>query len=156
MVDTLMGNRWQIALTMALGMITGLLAATLLGLILRPVSVDQPIGPEHLLAWGQRWGFLLGSLLTMASVIGSRPLPSLRGLFVNVTIALLMLITVALLMGLITLAIQRLGWYGESWDVPSRTGYALRLGTTTALEWLGPVVAIVAAAGIWRERQQQR
>ena len=156
MVDTLMRNRWQVALTMALGMIAGLLAATLLGLILRPVSVDQPIGPEHLLGWGQRWGLLLGSVLTMASVIGSRPLPSLKSLFVHVTTALMMLISGALLLGLITIAIQRLGWYGESWDVPSRAGYALRLGTVTAIEWLGPVVAAAAAAGIWRDRQQQR
>ena len=151
-----MRNRWQLALTMALGMIAGLLAATLLGLILRPVSVDQPVGPEHFLGWGQRWGFLLGAALTTASLIGSQPMPSFKGVVASVASALVMLITGALVVGLITICIQRLGWYGQSWDVPSRAGYALRVGTTTAIEWWGPVVATLAASGIWRERHRKR
>ncbi len=132
--------------TLAAGLLAGLTGATVLGGLLAPFSVDLPIRPLDLLGWGCRWGLLLGSLAAAGAVAGPRrPAPPGRVLAV-VALALAVLLGLAGLAGVGAVAAQRLGLLGRQWQVPSRSGYALRLGGTTAAEALGLPLALAAGA----------
>ncbi|MFN9871612.1 MAG: hypothetical protein ACK55E_09270 [Cyanobacteriota bacterium] len=132
--------------TLAAGVLAGLTAATALGGLLAPFSIDQPIRPLDLLGWGCRWGALLGALAAAGAVAGARrPAPPGRVLAV-VALALTALVGLAALGGVGAVAAQRLGLLGRHWQLPSPSGHALRLGATTAAEVLGLPLALAAGA----------
>ncbi|MCS5692267.1 hypothetical protein NZK33_09755 [Cyanobium sp. FGCU-6] len=142
-----MNRRLSLTLgTLAVGVLAGLTAATALGGLLAPFSIDQPIRPVDLLGWGCRWGALLGALAAAGAVAGPRRPASPERVLLVVALALALLVGLALLGGAGMVAGQRLGLVGRHWQLPSRSGHALRLGVTTAAEVLGLPLALTAAA----------
>jgi len=130
--------------------------AFLLGCLLGPISIDQPLDPGYLMGWGWRWGLLLAASLATGSAVGQRrpaPLRQLLRLLAS-TLALVLLVTV--LSALLAVILQRLGVFGGSWTLASRAGYAARLGAERALEVLILPSALGAAGLLWWQRGRSR
>ena len=128
--------------------------AFLLGCLLGPISIDQPLDPGYLLGWGWRWGLLLAASLATAAAVGARRPAPLHQLFrlLASTLALVLLVTV--LSALLAVILQRLCVFGGSWTLASRAGYAARLGAETALEVLLLPSAFGAAGLLWWQRSR--
>jgi len=149
-----MNRRLSLTLgTLAAGVLAGLTAATVLGGFLAPFSIDQPIRPVDLLGWGCRWGALVGALAAAGALAGPRRPASTERVLVVVALALALLVALALLGGAGMVAGQRLGLVRRAWQVPSRSGYALRLGATSTAEVLGLPLALAAAAALHGSRR---
>jgi len=146
-------SRLRTALAAAvLGLGGALLVAVALALVLGPISVDQPIDSGAVLGWGLRWGGVMAVALGSGAAVGPTPPASPRAAArVRAITAAGM---VALCLGAAALAILavRLGWWGQDWGLPHRSGHAARLAALQGA-WIGGLPAAALAA--WRLARQR-
>lgn len=145
--------RLAVFLAGATALPTGLAVAAVVAQLLRPISVDVPIEPGSLNGWGMRWGVLLAVFLTTAATLDDRRLASPAQVIRMLALSVALLLGMAAVAVLLTVAAARLGLVGQSWGVSSRSGYAARIATVSSLELLGLPVALWAALVLVRRRE---
>lgn len=136
-----------------LSWIASLAVGALLSTFLTPVSVDQPMGVETLAGWGRRWAVVMGVAMVTGSTIGGRPPSSLRRVAHVVGLTAAVVLGLSLLAGGLAVCAVRLQLWGLTWGVPSRSGYAARLGVLTAAELVGLPSAFWAGWWLLRDRR---
>jgi hypothetical protein len=138
----------------ALSWIASLAVGALLATCLTPLSVDQPMGVETLAGWGRRWAVVMGVAIAMGATLGGPPPATLRRTAQVVGLTAAVVLGLSLVAGGLAVCALRLQMWGQAWGVPSRPGYAARLGVLAAAELVGLPSALWGGWCLLRERLQ--
>ena len=148
--------RWTALAAAGLGLGGALLVAVVLVGVLGPISVDQPLDSGEVLDWGWRWGGVMAVALGSGAALGqARPAsPRAAARVMAITAAGM----VALCLGAAGLAILavRLGWWGQDWGLPHRSGHAARLAVLQGARLSGLPAAALAGWRLARQRGGRR
>jgi hypothetical protein len=135
-----------------LGSAGALLVAALLAAGLGPISADQPLEGPELWGWGVRWAGVMAVALGSGASVGEAPPASPRA--VARVLARTAGAVLALCLGAAALAILavRLGFWGQDWGLPHRSGHAARLAALQLAELSGLPAAALGGGLLVRQR----
>jgi hypothetical protein len=137
-----------------LSWIASLAVGALLTTCLTPLSVDQPMGVETLAGWGRRWAVVMGVAMATGATLGGPPPATLRRTAQVIGLIAAVVLGFSLVAGVLAVCAVRLQVWGQAWGVPSRSGYAARLGVLAAAELVGLPSALWGGWRLLRERLQ--
>ncbi len=135
-----------------LSWIASLAVGALMATGLTPLSVDQPMGVETLAGWERRWALVMGVAMATGATLGGPPPATLRRTAQVVGLTAAVVLGLSLVAGGLAVCAVRLQLWGQAWGVPSRSGYAARLGVLAAAELVGLPSALWGGWWLLRER----